>query len=114
MLIWAIPAQLRTSTRHCFRPQVGAANVFLSNNRNCIYVKHTHLSCTTEFSSSAQVITNSDDKVTVVASNVSTGSTRLYKARALAQILTQSEFSGGTFCFNIKDAIADSGVMQIL
>ncbi len=71
------------------------------------------MSYPTDFCLSAQVITNSDDKVTVVASNMSTGSRRLYKARALAQILTQTEFSGATFCLNIKNTIADSGVMQI-
>jgi hypothetical protein len=59
-----------------------------------------------------QVIKDSDDKVTVVASNMSNGSTQSYKAHALTHILTQSEFSGATFCFNIKDAVADSGATQ--
>jgi hypothetical protein len=63
---------------------------------------------------SAQNIKDSDENVTVAASNVSNGSTQSYKARALTQILTQSELSGVTFCLNIKDAIADSGAMQIV
>jgi hypothetical protein len=52
--------------------------------------------------------------VAVVASNVSTVSTQSYKSRAPAHILAQSESSGATFCLNIKDAIADSGAMQIV
>ncbi len=67
----------------------------------------------TELCSSAQDIKDSDDNITVVASNVSNRSLQSYKARALTHILTQSEFSGATFCLNIKDAIADSGAMQI-
>jgi hypothetical protein len=58
---------------------------------------------------SAQDIKDSDDNVTVVAPNVS----HSYKARALTHILNQSEFSWATFCLNIKNAIADSGAMQI-
>ena len=67
----------------------------------------------TEFCLSAQVIKDSDDNVTVVASNMSNGSTQSYKACALTYILTKSEFSGEASCLNIKDAIADSGAMQI-
>jgi hypothetical protein len=81
--------------------------------RNCIYAKHTHSSHPTKLCSSAQDIKDNDDNVTVVASNMSNGSTHSYKARALTHILNQSEFSGATFCLNIKDAIADSGAMQI-
>jgi hypothetical protein len=67
----------------------------------------------TKFCSSAQVITDSDDNITVVAWNLFTGSTRLYKSHALTHILTQSELSGATFHLNIKEAIADSGATQI-
>jgi hypothetical protein len=44
---------------------------------------------------------------------VSNGSIHSYKAHALTHILNQSEFSGATFCLNIKDAIADSDATQI-
>jgi hypothetical protein len=67
----------------------------------------------TKLCSSAQDIKDIDDNVTIVASNMSNGSTHSYKARALTHILNQSEFSGATFCLNIKDAIADSGARQI-
>ncbi len=93
--------------------QVRVAKVFTSNDRNRIYVKHTHSLYPTKFCSSAQVITDSDDNFTVIALRVSTSSTRSYKSRALAQVLTQSEFYGAIFCLNIKDAIADSGATQI-
>jgi hypothetical protein len=89
------------------------ANVFTSNDKNPIYVEHTHLSYPTKLCSSAQDVKDNDDSATVVASNVSYGSTHSYKACALTHILNQSEFSGVTFCLNIKDAIADSGEMQI-
>jgi hypothetical protein len=67
----------------------------------------------TELCSSAQDIKDSDDSITVVASNVSDGSTHSYKAHALTHILNQSEFSGVNFCLKIKEAVADSGAMQI-
>jgi hypothetical protein len=57
---------------------------------------------------------DNDDNMTVVASNMSTGSMGLYKARALTHILNQSEFSRVTFCLNIKNAIVDSGASQII
>ncbi len=44
---------------------------------------------------------------------MSIGSTGLYESHAPAHILTQSDFSGATFCLNIKDAIAESGTTQI-
>jgi hypothetical protein len=88
-------------------------NVVTSNNKNPIHVKHTHSSHPTKLCSSAQDIKDNDDNVTVVASNMSNGSMHSYKAHALTHILNQSEFSGATFCLNIKDAIADSGAMQI-
>jgi hypothetical protein len=54
-----------------------------------------------------QVVTSDD--VTIIVSNVSTGHTTSYKSCAPEYILHKHEFAGAAFCFNTKNAIADSG-----
>ncbi len=62
---------------------------------------------------SARHKTIDDDDVTVITSNATSATTKLYRLRALLQLSQAPVFAGATFALKTRNAIADSKATQV-